>query len=76
MSDLQFAPQPITTVSAVLNLYWDLVAYVQDVHSREQEVQTAQQLLDDNKKQVQIGSLAEIEVTSCAIRSCTQQSRI
>ena len=63
VSDLQFKSQLITTVSAVLNLYWDLVAYVQDVHSREQEVQTAQQLLDDNKKQVQIGSLAEIEVT-------------
>ena len=26
-------------------------------------MQTAQQLLDDNKKQVQIGSLAEIEIT-------------
>src|SRR5260370_39177448 len=63
VSDLQFKSQLITTVSAVLNLYWDLVAYVQDVRAREQELRTAQQLLDDNKKQVQIGSLAEIEVT-------------
>ena len=63
VTDLQFKSQLITTVSAVLNLYWDLVAYVQDVRAREQELQTAQQLLDDNKKQVQIGSLAEIEVT-------------
>jgi outer membrane protein len=63
VTDLQFKSQLITTVSAVLNLYWDLVAYVQDVRAREQELKTAQQLLDDNKKQVQIGSLAEIEVT-------------
>ena len=63
VTDLQFKSQLITTVSAVLNLYWDLVAYVQDVRAREQELQTAQQLLDDNKKQVQIGSLAEIEIT-------------
>ena len=63
VTDLQFKSQLITTVSAVLNLYWDLVAFVQDVHAREQGLQTAQQLLDDNKKQVQIGSLAEIEVT-------------
>jgi outer membrane protein len=62
-TDLQFKSQLITTVSAVLNLYWDLVAYVQDVRAREQELRTAQQLLDDNKKQVQIGSLAEIEIT-------------
>jgi outer membrane protein TolC len=62
-TDLQFKSQLITTVSAVLNLYWDLASYVEDVHAREKEVQTAQQLYDDNKKQVEIGSLAEIEVT-------------
>src|SRR5216683_2798084 len=63
VSDLQFKLQVMTTVSAVLNLYWDLVSFDEDVRARNQEVQTAQQLLDDNKKQVQIGSLAEIEVT-------------
>src|SRR5579864_6769205 len=63
VTDLQFKLQVITTVSAVLNLYWDLVSFVQDEHARQQEVETAQQLLDDNKRQVEIGSLAEIEVT-------------
>jgi outer membrane protein TolC len=63
VSDLQFKSQLITTISAVLNLYWDLVSFNQDLRAREQEVQTAQQLFDDNKKQVQIGTLAEIEVT-------------
>lgn len=63
VTDLQFKSQLITTISAVLNLYWDLVSMVQDVRAREQGLQTAQQLLEDNKKQVQIGSLAEIEVT-------------
>ncbi|HVP49389.1 MAG TPA: TolC family protein [Bryobacteraceae bacterium] len=69
VSDLQFKSQLITTISAVLNLYWDLVSFVQDVQAREQEVQTAQQLLEDNKKQVQIGSLAEIEVTRAESQS-------
>lgn len=63
VTDLQFNQQVITTVSAVLNLYWDLVSFVEDVRSREQAVKTAQQLYDDNKQQVQFGSLAEIEVT-------------
>jgi len=44
-------------------LYWDLVSFVEDERAREKEVQAAQQLYDDNKKQVDIGTLAEIEVT-------------
>ena len=63
VSDLQFKQQVITTVSAALNLYWDLVSFNEDVRARQQEVSTAQQLLEDNKRQVQIGALAEIEVT-------------
>jgi outer membrane protein TolC len=63
VSDLQFKLQVITTVSAALNLYWDLVSFAQDERAREKEVQAAQQLYDDNKKQVEIGTLAEIEVT-------------
>jgi outer membrane protein len=63
VSNLQFKQQVITTVSAALNLYWDLVSFNEDVRARRQGVITAQQLLDDNKRQVQIGALAEIEVT-------------
>ena len=63
VSDLTFRQQVITTVSAVLNLYWDLVSFNEDVKARRDELNTAQQLFDDNKKQVQIGTLAPIEVT-------------
>ena len=63
VTDLQFKQQVVTTVSAALNLYWDLVGFDQDVKSRQQAVETAQQLLDNNRRQVQIGTLAEIEVT-------------
>src|SRR5207245_5183780 len=63
VTDVQFKLQVITTVCAVLNLYWDLVSFFEDVRAREQEIKTAQQLFDNNKEQVKIGSLAEIEVT-------------
>jgi outer membrane protein len=63
VTDLQFKQQVITTVSAALNLYWDLVSFDEDVRSRQQEVKTAEQLLEDNKKQVQVGAMAEIEIT-------------
>ncbi len=61
--DLQFKQQLITTVSAVLNLYWDLVSFRQDVQARQRELDAAQQLLNDNKRQVELGALAEIEIT-------------
>jgi outer membrane protein len=63
VTDLQFKQQVITTVAAVLNLYWDLVAFRQDVAARQQELATAEQLLGDNRKQVALGALAEIEIT-------------
>lgn len=63
VTDLQFKLQLVETVSSVLNLYWDLVSFQQDVQAREQAVKTAQQLFDDNKRMVDVGTLAEIEVT-------------
>jgi outer membrane protein TolC len=63
VTDLQFKLQVITTVSAVLNLYWDLVSFDEEVKSRQQALDTADQLLKNNQEQVRIGTLAEIEVT-------------
>jgi outer membrane protein TolC len=62
-TDLQFKQQVITTVTAALNLYWDLVSFNQDLKARQEEVATAEQLLKNNQEQVRIGTLAEIEVT-------------
>jgi outer membrane protein TolC len=63
VSDLQFKEQVITTVSAALNLYWDLVSFQEDVRARNEALTAAQQLYEDNKKQVAAGTLAPIEIT-------------
>jgi outer membrane protein len=63
ITDLQFKLQVTTTVAAALNLYWDLVSFQDDLLARKREVETAQLLLDDNKKQVGVGALPQIEVT-------------
>ena len=73
VSMLQFQQQLIATVSAALNLYWDLVSFHADVNARTREVATAQQLLDDNRKQVEIGSIAPIEVTRAESQLYTSQ---
>ena len=53
-------------MSAVLNLYWDLVSFNEAVRIKEQALETAQKLYDGNKKQVEIGAMAGIEVTRAA----------
>ena len=66
VTDLQFKRQVIVTVSAILNLYWDLVSFQEDLRIKEQAVATAGKLSDDNKAQVKLGSMAAIEVTRAA----------
>ncbi len=66
VSTLQLKRQVITTISAVLNLYWDLVSFNQDVRIKEQALATAQKLYEDNKQQVALGALPGIEVTRAA----------
>ncbi len=73
VGDLQFKQQLITTITAVLNLYWDLVTFYQDVRAKKDELATAQALFEDNKKQVQIGTLAPIEVTRAEAQVYTSQ---
>ena len=62
ISDLTFKNQVITTIAAVINLYWDLVSFSDDVTAKKQALQLSQKLYDDNKKQVEIGTLAPIEI--------------
>ena len=62
VSDLTFKQQVITTVASVINLYWDLVAFNENVRVRKQALALATKLLEDNQKQVEIGTLAPIEI--------------
>jgi outer membrane protein len=73
VSALQFKLQVIATVSSALNLYWDLVSFDADVRARQREVGTAQQLLEDNKKLVQFGTAAPIEITRAESQLYTSQ---
>lgn len=66
ISLLQLKRQVITTVSAALNLYWDLVSFNQNLGIAERAVTAAQKLLEDNRNQAALGALAPIEVTRSA----------
>jgi outer membrane protein TolC len=66
LTDLTIKLQVATTVSAALNLYWDLVSFNDAVRIKERALGVAQDLFEGNKKQVAIGALAGIEVTRAA----------
>ncbi|HYL37149.1 MAG TPA: TolC family protein [Bryobacteraceae bacterium] len=66
VTDLQLKQQVIVTVSAVLNLYWDLVSFNDDARIKQQALATSEKLLEDNRQQVRLGALPPIEVTRAA----------
>jgi outer membrane protein TolC len=62
VSDLVFKQQVITTVASIINLYWDLVSFNEDLRVRKQALAVAEKFYHDQKKQVEIGTIAPIEV--------------
>jgi outer membrane protein TolC len=62
LSDLVFRQQIITTVSAAVNLYYDLVTLRENQKVRDDALAISQKLLADNKTRVGIGALAPIEI--------------
>jgi outer membrane protein len=76
VSDLAFKQQLITTVSKVIELYWDLVSYNEDVKVKRQSLALAEKLRGDNQKQVEIGTLAQIEVVRAEAQVAGSQQEL
>lgn len=57
-----FRNQVITTVSQIENIYWDLVNAYEDYKVKERSLGLAQKTLSDNQKQLEIGTLAQLDV--------------
>jgi outer membrane protein TolC len=70
-----FKAQVISTVAQIQNIYWDLVNAYEDLKVQQTALEFAQRTLIDNKKQVEIGTLAPIEVVSAnsAVASAMQK---
>lgn len=77
ISDVAFRLQVITSVNQMENIYWDLVSAYENVKVQQDSLALAQKTLDDNRKQVQIGTLAPIEVVRAqSVVATNQQSLI
>ena len=63
IADWAFAQQAINTITNTENAYWELRYARENVKVNQQVVAVAQRLYEDNKKQLEIGSMAPLDVT-------------
>ncbi len=73
VGDLTFKQQVMVTVAGIVNLYWDLVSFNEDLKVKQKALEVAQKFYEDNKKQVQIGTLAPIEIVRAEARVAQAQ---
>jgi outer membrane protein TolC len=76
ISDVVFRFQVITTVDQIENMYWDLVNAYENLKVQQDALALAQKTLSDNKKQVEIGTLAPIEVVRAQSQVATSQQSL
>jgi outer membrane protein len=76
ISDLAFAQQAITTVTNTINAYWELAYARANVKVQQQAVAVAQKLYEDNKKQLEIGTMAPLDVTRAESELATDHQNL
>jgi outer membrane protein TolC len=62
VSEIQFERQLIDLVAQAQRSYWDLVFSAEDIKVKQRSMDLAQKTLSDNKIQVEIGTLAPIDL--------------
>ena len=76
ISDIAFRLQIITTIDQIENIYWDLLFAYENVRVQNESLTFAQKTLSDTQKQVQIGTLAPIEVVRAQSTVATDQQAL
>ncbi|HEV2576611.1 MAG TPA: TolC family protein [Acidobacteriaceae bacterium] len=64
ITDSAFRQQLIYTIGQVESIYWALVSAYEDEQAKERALQQSTQLASDNRKQLQIGTLAPLDVVN------------
>ncbi len=62
ISDSAFRQQILFTINQVENIYWALVSDYEDVQAKQRGLEQSSRLASDNRKQLQIGTLAPLDV--------------
>jgi len=73
ITDSSFRQQILYTVNQVETIYWGLVQAYEDVQARQRALDQSNQLLSDNQKQLQIGTMAPLDVVNAQSSVATDQ---
>jgi len=77
IADSLFRQQLLYTINQVENIYWGLVSAYEDVQSKQRALDQSTALEKDDEKQLQIGSMAPLDVVNARSQmSSDQQSLI
>src|SRR5882762_800116 len=76
LADYVFEAQAITTVTSTITAYWELVFARANVEVFQQAVATSQRLYGDNKKQLEIGTMAPLDVTRAEAQLALDQQNL
>ena len=76
IADWAFTQQAITTVTNTITAYWELVYARENVKVQQQAVTVAEKLYNDNKKQLEIGTMAPLEVTRAESEVATDRQNL
>jgi len=64
IADSAFRQQLLYTINQIENIYWGLVSAYEDVQAKQRALAQSTQLASDNRKQLQIGTLAPLDVVN------------
>ena len=64
ITDAGFRQQILYTVNQVENIYWGLVQDYEDVQAKQRALDLSTQLLSDDRRQLQVGTMAPLDVVN------------
>jgi outer membrane protein len=64
IADSAFRAQLISTVTQVETIYWSLVSAYEDVQAKTRALEQSTQLANDNRRQLEIGTLAPLDIVN------------
>ena len=76
IADWAFAQQAITTITNTVTAYWELVYARANVKVDEQAITVSQKLYNDNKKQLDAGTMAPLDVTRAQSELATDRQNL
>jgi outer membrane protein TolC len=76
ITDEAFRQQVMTTVMQIQDIYWDLVSAYEDLRVKTETLTLAERTLSDNKQQVELGSMAPVEITNAESQLATARQSV